>query len=113
MCILFLGECAILVHPADQLDVVAGSDVTFSVTLTRPVESTDDFRWFFDNTPIPDTSTRHSGLGTPELTVVGANSGDEGEYTVYVFTSDGFNPSNGAQLQLFVCKCSYLTPRIL
>ncbi len=90
-------------QPEDRLNVLAGTDVTFSVSLDRGVLETDMFRWLFRGAPIADSTAGYTGLGTPDLTVVGVDSDDEGPYSVIITGEAFFLFSNGGILS--ICKC--------
>ena len=85
----------IIIQPVDQLNVLPGSTVNFSVAVINAVSP--QYVWRKDGTPIRN-NPRYLGLGTPLLTIVDVNKDDEGIYTVQNvrILSDG--------AQLTVCK---------
>ena len=82
----------------DQLDILLGTSVNFSVTVINVVSPR--YTWRRDGARLRN-NPRYLGLGTPQLTIVDVNEDDEGLYTVQV-QENGRLLSDGAQLT--VCK---------
>ena len=100
----------ITVQPEDQLDQTPGSTVTFSVTVTGTVSPT--YAWTFNGQGVSDSS-KYSGAGTTELTVMGVQTSDEGNYVLLVLDSSAGSPvsfSDPAALSVrkLVCRVYYV-----
>ena len=85
-------------QPVDQLNVMSGSDVMFSVTATGDGII---FQWQKDGTNIDDLAGTYSGTNTNTLTVLSVTDPeDEGVYSVLVTNIAGSQDSNDVQLRI-------------
>ena len=85
----------ITAQPNDQLFVVDGSGVQFSVT-AEGVSLT--FQWQKDSVDITDAPGVVTGSDTNTLTIESAGQADEGEYSVVVSNGAGSDTSASASL---------------
>ena len=97
----------IVVQPRDQLDIVEGANVTFTVNVSGLMIS---YQWQKDGVTISDSPGSYSGTMTNELTVFNVtDSEDEGFYSVVVSNPAGSVTSNQANLTL-LGKNAHYTP---
>ena len=80
------------VHPVDQINIVPGSDVSFSVTATGT-----SYQWQKDGMDLTDKGSI-TGATTATLTIIGVMESDEGGYRCVVTNIAGMDTSNTAML---------------
>ena len=84
----------------DQLDVLPGTNTSFSITVINTVAP--QYIWRRNGRDLTlNHQSQYLGLDTPQLTIVDVSEDDEGTYTVLV-RENGQILSDGAQLA--VCK---------
>ena len=86
-------------HPADQLDVIQGTNISFSIIFTGG--SSPVYSWVKDEVQITDPLGKYQGLDTNTLTILNVEEADEGNYQAIVIDNVTFF-SNTAELT--VCK---------
>ena len=91
----------IITNPENQLNVILGTDVMFSVVPNQPPDNLT-FSWFKDGQQLSNEPGVYSGANTSVLTVHFIDASDEGNYTVRVRTSNVTVLSSPALLTL--CK---------
>ena len=85
-------------EPVDQLNVMSGSDVMFSITATGDAIV---FQWQKDGVNINELVDTYSGTNTNTLTVSSVTDpDDEGVYSIVIANIAGFDFSNDAQLRI-------------
>ena len=91
------------VHPVDQINIVPGSDVSFSVTAngTAPLS----YQWQKDGVDLTDGNGT-TGATNATLTITGVMESDEGGYRCVVTNIAGMDTSNTTMLT--VGKLIYL-----
>ena len=77
------------IHPVDRINIVPGSDVSFSVTATGTAPLS--YQWQKDGVDLP-------GATTAQLTITGVMESDEGGYRCVVTNIAGMDTSNTATL---------------
>ena len=90
------------VHPEDQLNIMDGSNTTFTVTASGLALT---YQWQKDEADISDSVNTYSGTTTATLTILSATEDDAGEYRVRVSNPAGSVFSSQANLTFG--KCGY------
>ena len=85
----------VTVHPADQINLAPGSDVSFSVTATGTAPLS--YQWQKYGVDLPDGGSI-TGATTDTLTITGVMEIDEGGYRCVVSNAVGKENSNAAVL---------------
>ena len=82
-------------HPVDQINIVPGSDVYFSVTVTSTAPPS--YQWQKDGADLTDGGSI-TGATTATLTITGVMESDKGGYRCVVTNIAGMDSSNTATL---------------
>ena len=82
-------------HPVDEIDIVPGSDVSFSVTATGTAPLS--YQWKKDGEDLTDEGSI-TGATTATLSITGVMESDEGGYRCVVTNIAGMDTSNNATL---------------
>ena len=90
-------------HPSDQLNVLPGSTVRFTVTATGG--GTLTYKWQRNGADLDTLSKGVSGETTSTLQIDNVRKKHEGTYTCIVSNAAGATPSNPTQLTVrkFLC----------
>ena len=90
-----IADPQVTVHPVHQIDIVPGSDVSFSVTATGTAPLS--YQWQKYGVDLTDGGSI-TGATTATLTITGVTESDEGGYRCVVSNSLGMDTSNTATL---------------
>ena len=87
----------VTVHPVDQISIIPGSNVMFSVTATGTGPLS--YSWQKDGVPLADGGGIQ-GVNESTLTIIRVFEGDEGSYQCVVQNTAGTSTSNAALLSV-------------
>ena len=97
----FTTETSIVVfNPEYPVNTIAGPGETgsFTVKATDPLEGTIDYQWYFNDSPLTD-STKYEGINSDTLVVLNVQESDEGKYFCSAVNASGnVSYSNKANL---------------
>ena len=92
-----VSPLTIMIHPTEELHILAGDSVTFTVVATGEL-STFIYEWRKDGDDLVNNAPVITGADTATLSISQLKVNDEGDYNVFIMNDAGGIASNVAAL---------------